>query len=88
MMTESVQPTGAVRRVEPLAIEIPGEPRVGKVDAFCDKYFSENMDTKTKVYICLLLILPSLIYFLYSINTSHPKKSFIQVIEVHFKIGI
>ncbi|ULU11791.1 hypothetical protein L3Y34_015291 [Caenorhabditis briggsae] len=40
MMTEGVQPTGeiAVRRVEPLAIEISGEPRVDSVDAFCDSH--------------------------------------------------
>ena len=81
MMTESVQQTGeiAVRSLEPLAIEIPGEPRVDSVDAFCNRYCSENMETKTKIYICLLLILPSLIYFLVSINFSHPTKANIQV---------
>ncbi|EFP01376.1 hypothetical protein CRE_23988 [Caenorhabditis remanei] len=83
MMTESVQPTGeiAVRSLEPLAIEIPGEPRVDSVDAFCDRYCSENMETKTKIYISLLLILPSLIYFLVSINFSHPTKANIQHFE-------
>ncbi|CAR99675.1 Protein CBG26585 [Caenorhabditis briggsae] len=81
MMTEGVQPTGeiAVRRVEPLAIEISGEPRVDSVDAFCDRYCSENMETKTKIYISLLLILPSLIYFLVSINLSHPKRSHVEL---------
>ncbi|PIC51371.1 hypothetical protein B9Z55_001905 [Caenorhabditis nigoni] len=81
MMTEGVQPTGeiAVRRVEPLSIEIPGEPRVDSVDAFCDRYCSENMETKTKIYISLLLILPSLIYFLVSVNFSHPKRSHVEL---------
>ncbi|CAI2303706.1 unnamed protein product [Caenorhabditis sp. 36 PRJEB53466] len=89
MMTESVQPTGAVVRIEPLAIEIPSEPRVrGKLAAFCDKHCSENMETKTKVYICLLLILPSLIYFLVSINTSNPKKAYVQHFETPLILNI
>ncbi|CAL2029395.1 unnamed protein product [Caenorhabditis brenneri] len=89
-MTESVQPTGelAVRRIEPLAIDIPGEPRVNSVDTFCDKYCSENMETKTKIYICLLLILPSLIYFLVSINFSHSKRSHIEHFETPIVLNI
>ncbi|UMM12746.1 hypothetical protein L5515_001371 [Caenorhabditis briggsae] len=90
MMTEGVQPTGeiAVRRVEPLAIEISGEPRVDSVDAFCDRYCSENMETKTKIYISLLLILPSLIYFLVSINLSHPKRSHVEHFEAPLILNI
>lgn len=90
-MAESVQPTGrAVRRLEPLAIEIPGEPEPSNsYDAFCDRHFSaENMETKTKIYISLLLILPSLIYFLVVINFPNPKRVHVEVIwKFKFKFG-
>uniref|UniRef100_A0A1I7TK69 SEA domain-containing protein n=1 Tax=Caenorhabditis tropicalis TaxID=1561998 RepID=A0A1I7TK69_9PELO len=90
MMTESVQPTGDVplRRIESLAIEIPGETRSDSVDSYCDKYCSENMETKTKIYICLLLILPSLVYFLVSINSSHSKRIHVEHFEAPVILNI